>query len=124
MADVVQAFALTANPGANTTVLSSLDCPLGISDVTQIDLVFPPGCAGLVGARVEFSHNPVYPIGPTSFFILDDDRLQIPVSKQGNSGQWTVSAYNLDQYAHIIRVYFYFNYVDYNAAASSGLVAL
>lgn len=124
MADVVQAFALTLPAGSGSSNITFEDTPLGISDVAQIDIVFPPGCAGLVGARIEFSANPVYPVGSNGWFVLDDDRVQIPVSSQGNSGQWRLSGYNKDFYPHTVRAYYYYNFVDAGSPSPSSLVSL
>lgn len=115
---------MTIPPNGSPSSIHFVDCMLGDSNVTQIDIVFPPGCSGLVGSRIEFSGNVVYPTGEMQWFVLDDERLQIPVSSQGNSGQWRLSGYNADIYDHTVIAYFYFNYVDYANTASSTLVSL
>lgn len=124
MSDQIQGFAMTIPKDGSPDNVFFVDCALGLSDVTQIDIVFPPGCSGLVGARIEFAGNVVYPTGSEQWFVLDDDRIQIPVSSQGNSGQWRLAGYNTDVYQHNIYAYFYFNYVEYGNSPSSGLVSL
>lgn len=124
MSDFIRSAVLTIPAGHGSGQLYINDVPLGISDVEKIDLVFPPGCSGLVGVRIEFAINPVYPTGSPGFFILDDDRIQIPVSNQGNSGQWRLTGYNQDAYVHSVYAYFYYNMVDSAPSSSSSLVSL
>lgn len=124
MADVVKSFRFLVPPGNGVATSHTKDCELGTSDVTQIDLVFPAGCAGLVGVQLTFTGNPVYPNSQVGFFILDNDRIQIPVSGQGNSGSWGMLAFNEDYNQHIIDAYFYYNYVSYSNSGSSSLVSL
>lgn len=109
MADVVSEFDFVPGTNGSPSLLYYVECHLGDSEVERIDLVFPPGCAGLVAARVEFAINPVYPSANGQWFIFDDYVVSIPVSGQGNSGQWRISGYNTDIYTHVIRGYFYWN---------------
>jgi hypothetical protein len=123
--DVIQQFNLTIPAGNGSQALYYVDCHLGWADVTQIILSFPPGCSSLVGARIEFAVNPVYPIGAASFFTLDDYVLTIPVTGQGNSGQWRISGYNTDIYQHTVTGYFFYNYVSLSQQQqSSALISL
>lgn len=124
MTDAVSAFALVLPAGNGASTQTKLECPLGWSNVTQIDLVFPPGCLNLVGVQVLFAENAVYPIRASTFFVLDDDRLQLPITNQGQSGQWELNGYNQDYYQHTIQVYFYFDYIIGDVVSTSGLVSL
>ena len=125
MTDAVSTFAVTIQPNTQKTLPRIVDCPLNWSNVTQIILTFPPGCAGLVGAQVRYASNPVYPVGSGNFFVLDDYVLPISVSNQRQGGQWSVAGYNNDVFPHTVTVYFYY---DYLAAAQSsnqsGLISL
>lgn len=116
MTDVITAQPITVPPNGGPNTLWFEEVTLGWSNVTQIVLVFPPGCSGLVGARIEFSVNPVYPINQGAWFTLDDYVLTIPVTGQGNSGQWRLTAYNQDNYPHTVTAYFYWDHLQ---AASS-----
>lgn len=125
MTDVISAFPLTLPPNTPANTLISLNCPLGWSDVEQVMLTFPPGCAGLVGVRVEYATNPVYPITAGTYFTLDDYQLIIPVTNQQQAGQWRISAYNHDTYPHTVTAYFFWNYLTTaEQAAVSSLVSL
>jgi hypothetical protein len=121
MTDVVRGFTLNIPGGGSVSNIFFVDCELGISNVTKILLSFPPGCAGLVGIRVEHGGNQLYPQDPGTFFIFDDYPLEIPVTNQGNAGQWHVAGYNTDFYPHLIQAYFYYDYVDIGSAQSASL---
>jgi hypothetical protein len=125
MADAIQAFILDVPAGNGGGLIHSVDCPLGWSDVSNIMITFPAGCSGLVGARIEYAGNQVYPISISGWFVLDDYVLQIPVTNQQQAGQWRLAAYNIDYYPHSITAYFSFNYLlPSNQPSSSGLISL
>ena len=113
-------------PGGNgSQALFFNSVNLGDSDVEYITIVFPPGCAGLVGVRIEFAVNPVYPKPLGSFFIFDDYTFTIDVSGQGNSGQWRAVGYNQDTYFHTIRTYWGWNYLKRaNPQSAATLISL
>lgn len=125
MTDVVSAFSLVLAPNTPAGVVFFLDCPLGWSDVEQIILNFPPGCASLVGVRVEYSLNPVYPVQSGTYFTLDDYTLVIPVTNQQQGGQWRITGYNHDVFAHTVTAYFFWNHLTAAQLASqSPLISL
>lgn len=125
MTDAVSAFPFILAPNGSSLSPQIETCDLPESRVSQILLTFPPGCSGLVGVQVRYANNPVYPIGGSSFFVLDDYTIVIPVSNQRTGGQWSLAGYNTDVYQHAVRAYFYFDYVDVAAAAPpSGLISL
>jgi hypothetical protein len=123
--DVIQSFTLNLPGGGTVNNIFFVDCELGISNVTRILIEFPPGCSGNVGVRVEHGGTQVYPLKPGTFFIFDDYVVDIPVSSQGNAGQWHVAGYNVDTYDHAITAYFYYDYVDLlRGSSSTPLVSL
>lgn len=125
MTDAVLAFTLTIPAGNGSTLEWGISCPLGWSNVNQITLVFPPGCAGLVGARVGYAGGYVYPATNGQYFIADDYDLVIPVTNQQQAGQWTINGYNKDTYPHNIEGWFFFDYIiGAESSPSSGLVSL
>lgn len=119
MTDVVSAFRLVIPPNGTVNNIFFVDCELGNSNVSQVILSFPPGCSGLVGVRVEHGGSQVYPLTPGTWFILDDYTLPIPVSGQGNSGQWHVAGYNTDFNQHTVEAYFFYNRVDLSSGNNS-----
>jgi len=115
--DFVSAFAPGAPVGTTPSTFATAHIKLGQSAVEQIIIVFPPGCSGLVGVRIGYGGNPVYPIGNNSWFVLDGETITINPTNQETGGTWNIDLYNLDNYSHTIQVYMYWNYV--NAAAAS-----
>lgn len=125
MTDAIQGFPLAIPANGSPSNVFFTDCELGWSNVTQIVLVFPPGCAGQVGVRVEHGGAQLYPLIAGTWFIFDDYTLVIPVTGQGESGQWHVAGYNQDAFPHTVQAYFYYDYVGSSAqTATSPLVSL
>lgn len=126
MTDAIQAFTFSPPVQGNVNNIFFHDCELGWSDVSQIVLVFPPGCAGLIHVRLEVGGQQIYPLKSGTFFALDDFTLVIPVSGAGQSGQWHVAGYNEDIYEHTIQAYFFYDYLDASTQgdSSSPLVGL
>lgn len=101
------------------------DVNLGWSNVSNIKVVFPPGCSGLVGVQFLYALNVVYPTGSSPWFIMDDYVLDIPVDGQSTGGQWRINAFNNDYYQHILQVYFSYDDVDNTGqSTTSSLVSL
>lgn len=125
MTDTVLAngMLLPAGNGSQAVFFNHID--LGWSDVQEIMIVFPPGCAGLVGVQIQYAVNPVYPNDAGGYYVLDNYTLTIPVSRQQQGGQWRIAGYNQDTYPHTIRSYWSYNYLNApQRASSSPLVSL
>lgn len=125
MTDRISPFSLTIPANGSLSSIFFVDCELGDSNVTKIVINFPPGCASLVGIRVEHGGSQVYPSNKGTFFVFDDYTLEIEPSEQGTSGQWHVAGYNLDIYPHTITSYFFYDYVNLKSSGgSSPLISL
>lgn len=125
MTDAVQAFTLALSPGGNPSNPVVAQCQLGWSRVGQILINFPPGCSGLVGVQVRYAGNPVYPIGPQSYFVLDSYAIPIAVTNQRPGGQWSIAGYNQDVFSHTVTAYFFFDYLaSQSGLDQSGLISL
>lgn len=125
MPDAIFVSRLNLPAGNGSAALFFNSVELGWSDVTKIIVRFPPGCAGLVGARLEYTQHPVYPIDGTGFFIFDDFTYEIDVTNQGNSGSWRAVGYNTDIYPHTVDFYFEYNWITQaQAQSNSPLVSL
>lgn len=120
MTDVSSGFALTLPAGNGVKTVTEVQCPLGWSDVSQILMVFPPGCASLVGVAVMYAENVVYPVGPNPWFVLDGYQLVIPVTGQQQAGQWSIAGYNLDFNQHTVLAYFSWDYLTIAAQQQAG----
>src|SRR5271155_3518316 len=125
MADTVfgQDLNLPAGNGSKGIYFDPVN--LGWSDVQEIMIVFPPGCAGLVGIQIQYAVNSVYPNAGNAFYVLDNYTLVIPVSGQQLGGQWRIAGYNQDTFPHTIRSYWAYNFLTpAQSAASSPLISL
>ena len=111
MTDVITTQPLVIPAGNGSTEVYYEEVNLGDSQVETITIVFPPGCAGLVGAQVQYAVNPVYPEGANNWFIFDDYTFVIDVTNQQTSGQWRIAGYNEDVYQHTIQTYWGWNYL-------------
>ena len=111
MADFVRVLAHTIPAGNGVFTTTTFQDALGLCWVEQIELNFPPGCAGLVKARIGMGGSPVYPNQSSDFFVYDDYVVRIPVTNQGSSGQWRLEAQNADYITHKLSIAYYCNYV-------------
>lgn len=111
MADVVTSYALNLPAGRGASPIFYHDLNLGWSEVTNIKIVFPAGCAGLVGAHIEYATNAVYPNDGNQWFIFDDYVYSQDVSNQQHAGQWRVVGYNNDYNPHVVHFYVAWDYL-------------
>lgn len=111
MADFAQSIEIAVPAGSGTQTVGTTNVPLGLCEVQRILVTFPPGCMGNVGVAIAFAGSPVYPNQSGQFFIFDDYILDIPVSRQKNSGAWQVLSYNVDSLVHTVQVIFEANYL-------------
>lgn len=114
MSDNVLGFPITIPAGTSPNNPQVTPTPLGIADVVSLLIVVPPGPAGNVGFAINAGGTQVYPLKPGVWFVFDDYKYSQDVANQINSGQWSVSAYNTDVFAHTLTVYFYTNNIAYS----------
>jgi len=119
MTDVITTQPLIIPAGNGSTEVYYEEVNLGDSQVESITIVFPPGCAGLVGVQIQYAVNPVYPVGAGSWFVLDDYTYVIDVSNQQTGGQWRIAGYNADIYQHAIQSYWGWNYLPQSPVQSA-----
>jgi hypothetical protein len=125
MPDTVFQSDLTIPAGNGSSRVWFVPVNLGWSDVVEAMLIFPPGCAGLVGVQLQYAVNPVYPNAAGGYYIMDDYVLTIPISNQQQGGQWRVAGYNQDTYPHTVRCYWSYNYLTLSPnSGGSSLVSL
>lgn len=110
MVNHVTTFKITTPAGTQIATPHVVHVRLGLSDVSSILCVVPPGPAGLVGFNLSIGGTQVYPVAIGQWFIFDDYNYVQDVRGQPKTGQWDIQSYNLDTYDHVI--YFYFNWDD------------
>ena len=111
MSDYTQVFDLTIPAGNGVATPVEYATPVGICDVERILITFPPGCAGLVNACIFAAHSPAYPNLANTYLAYDDYTYDQAVTNQINSGQWSIEAYNLDYFPHLLQVVFMCNLI-------------
>lgn len=73
--------------------------------IHQIDLVFPSGCAGLVGTRIKQGSHQVFPSNTGNWFTGDNINISFPENLNMTSPPYylEIQAYNEDdRYPHTI----------------------
>lgn len=76
-------------------------------ELVSVDVRIPDGAAGLVGFRLLYAHGQTIPTTPGAWIIGNDDLFQADAIGYLNGGQWSVSAYNLDNFAHSLHVRYF-----------------
>lgn len=126
MADASQVFTpiFPAQNGGSTPGI--FNCALGPSIVRRILLVFPAGCGGLVGVRIEAGAGYAFPNQPNQYMLFDDYTYELSVDNQVDSGQWRLVGFNRDFIDHEILTVFEYDYLRGQAQqnASSQPIAL
>jgi hypothetical protein len=106
---VIGGWSIPAGNGVATWFMEQF--PLGNCNVEEFQINFPPGCAGLVGAKIWAGGGPAYPNDQANFFVFDGYTYVQEVSNQINNGDWAIQLYNMDYVPHIVRVLAKCNYL-------------
>jgi hypothetical protein len=106
MATEVRSFQVTipAATAIASPVTVNTSFPSMTVDVVHIRV--PSGPSGLMGFRLTMGNSQVIPINLGAWLIMDDDKVEWPLTNLPNSGQWAVTGYNTDIYDHQIYIDF------------------
>lgn len=109
MADRLEWFTITVPP--NTAIASPIvfPCVFLQGNVIEIDVKVPPGPSGNVGFFIGAGGSQYVPRTRGSFVMPDDDYFTWPLENAINSGSWSVTAYNTDQWPHTLQFGFQVN---------------
>lgn len=121
MADASDIFAITVPAGNGVGNKHTTQMQLGPSNVERIIIVFPDGCAGLVGIAIQSGGSNVYPTTDGTWYAFNNYPYELLVTNQADSGDWAALYYNLDYFPHTITVIVEYNYLTASAALSSAL---
>lgn len=91
---------------AKTAIVSS-DVIILPGVITRFEVDFPPGCCGLVYARVMFKEHQVWPSSPEQWFRQDAHVFSFPEDLDVSEGPYVfrLEGYNLDtKYMHTITI--------------------
>lgn len=106
MAREVHKFAVTVPAGTPQNAPLKFDLGMPEREVTELEIVVPPGPRGVMGFAIGYGGTAVIPYEPGAFFVTDDERIRWPLSDHITSGAWQCFAYNTGQFAHTLEVRF------------------
>jgi hypothetical protein len=87
-----------ASPASTTLVVTA-------GQITEVEILFPPGCKGLVGVRVKDFEHVIFPTNPDEWVISDDDTVDWNEDYLLAGAPWTLTleGYNDDDtFSHTI----------------------
>lgn len=100
----IQSFACTITAGTAKATPATVQTKLGQRLVRAVSILFPAGCAGLVGVALSAANTPVIPFGLAQWLVADGEDLHYELDDQIQSGQWALVGYNLGSFDHTIYV--------------------
>src|ERR1700736_123849 len=106
MAGACPSFDVTTPVGTLQTAPLRASLAIPPREVTEIEIIIPPGPRGLVGLAIANGDNPVIPYEPNSWLVSDNEQIRWPLEGHITSGAWQLLAYNLGQYPHTVEVRF------------------
>jgi hypothetical protein len=96
---------VTKNTTASTKETTVMDLAAG--QITQVEIGFPWGCAGLVHVQIYRSEHLMWPSNPGQSFAWNDYTVKFPENETslGAPDEWTIRAWNEDvRHDHLIVV--------------------
>lgn len=114
MSDFVRIFGLTLPASPNNFVIVDYPTPLGLCTVDKIQVIFPPGCAGLVGVSIAVGKQQFFPPAGDPQIRLDNQVWEIETANLIDSGQFDIQAFNQDLNDHTIQVVYYCDYIQHS----------
>lgn len=102
-------YSFSINTPANTPYINRLktDLKLAAGIIHQVELVFPPGCAGLLHAAINHGLHQIWPTNPGEYFHADAETISFEEFYEliTETNVLTVYTYNLDDtYTHSVIV--------------------
>lgn len=91
---------------AGTASSAPLTTATKYSDGTplEVEIVFPSGCAGLVGVRLDYGAVTLVPMTAGAWIRGNDEVVKWPLEGYPAGGGWKITAYNTDVYTHTLQV--------------------
>lgn len=106
MARELHAFDVTIPAGTLKGAPQVTNLTFPPREVTDIEVIIPPGPRGTVGFQLGAAGNQILPYEPGSFLVSDNETIHWPVSGQITSGAWQCRAYNTGKYDHTLEFRF------------------
>jgi len=91
-----KAVTIPANTPKTSPIRERIILTAGV--IQKVDIEFPAGCAGLVGARILHREFQLWPLTPGEYFVTDNFTITFPARFELNEEPFglTVEAYNED----------------------------
>jgi hypothetical protein len=104
VASRIELFAVTVTAGTLQTAPVTTNTTFNVGEVEQIEILVPPGNAGLLGFQVRHSGSGVFPREDAKFIIAAGEVIKWPVEGGPTAGRWQIRAYNTDVNDHVLYV--------------------
>lgn len=109
MADRVEWFDVTVAAGTAKASAVETATTFNPGVVTRIEITIPDGHAGLTGISLMQAHEQVIPNTSGKFIVGNDRTLSWDTTNYLDNGDWSVSCYNTDVFAHTFHIAFLIN---------------
>jgi hypothetical protein len=119
----VEVFEVTLPAGTPKAAPVETDSSFPDGELTRAEILFPDGCAGLVGVRLALAHGQAIPTTAGAWLVGNDETLGYDLTGMPNNGAWSVFGYNLDVYPHTVHVRFLVTDFQYLGASQPGATA-
>lgn len=96
MAQRVEIFQVTAAAGTQQAAAAETILEMTPGIVRQLEIVIPPGHAGLTGIAIAQAHQIILPRKGNVWIIGDDDKITWPLENFLDADTWSAFAYNTD----------------------------
>lgn len=106
MASRVELFTVTTAALTAIGAPVTTDCRFDVGEVEAIEVLIPPGNAGLSGFQIRHSGAGVFPREDSKWIVAAGEVIKWPVEDKPTSGRWQVRSYNTDLYPHSIYLRF------------------
>lgn len=106
MAERVEVFDVTIPPG--TPASAPLSTPMPYSDgiPVEVEIVFPTGCSGLVGVRLDYAAVQLVPHRPGVWIRGSGEPVKWPLTGMPTGSGWVLTGYNTGAYPHTLQIRF------------------
>lgn len=122
MANEIRQYTLTVPAATPSTAPVTLNCSFPPRRVDALQIVVPPGPAGLVGWRVLCSGVPIIPYASDAWIVTAGEVINWPLIGQPDSGSWQVQGYNAGTVAHSVYVRFLLSLVPAGGGPGPNLI--
>ena len=102
MASRVELFTVTTPAGTAITAPIVTDTFFNVGEVEQIEVLVPPGNAGLSGFQIRHSGAGVFPREDAKWIIASGESIRWATHDAPTAGRWQIRSYNTDVNDHSV----------------------